>query len=111
MHQSTTTRWLVTINPQSDIEISELELTKYAPINHVLDQVSDFGYLFIQKGSSKYLVNYDKNESDTLKSKLLITKLDQYIKTFVDMTEADQKNAASIIEDHMINNSSEHNYA
>jgi hypothetical protein len=91
----------VTYNQEKELEIIKKEVNKYAPINRVLDRVGYFAFEFVKVNNYKYIVNYEDEERDVFKSKLLISKTHPTEERLIDISDEDLECIYSIIESFM----------
>jgi hypothetical protein len=98
MNKYTITRFLVTYNQENELEIINKEVNKHAPINRVLDRVGYFAFEFVKVDNHKYIVNYEEDEKDIFKSKLLISRTHPTEERLIDISEEDLECTYSIVE-------------
>jgi hypothetical protein len=101
MSYFTITRFFVVVNKENQLTITKKEVNKHAPINRVLDRVGFFGYDFVIIDGIQYIVNYEQSESNTTKTKLLISKTLKGEGKLVDITEDDLKRVYVILKKYM----------
>ena len=101
MEKNTITKWLLEKGEFDGIIITENEISKFAPINRVLDIVGYFKFKFINVKESKYLIVYEGNEEYSYKSKLLISKIHPFEEKVIDISNEDYDNVVEIAKEYM----------
>lgn len=98
------TKWLMMKSVEGDILIIPKKISRYAPINRVLDKPGFFSYLIEDFGQDAYILTYETQDAYQAKSKMLLTKMrhHQGMMLLMDMTEHDYIHVYSMIEKHMI---------
>lgn len=94
--KNTVTKYLVQIKQRNNLEIIAKEVSKYAPINRVLDKVGFYSFDSITIKNQTYLVTFDESEINTIKTKLLVSRVSQKENKIVDMDKLDYQNLYEI---------------
>ncbi len=68
--KNTITKWLLKINHQNELTIIPQETSMYAPINRILDTVVFFALDSMNVNKTAYIIVYDPNEEDTVKTRI-----------------------------------------
>ena len=100
--KNTITKWLVVLS-RDGYQIIHKEISKFAPINRVLDQVGFYEIDSKTIEGRTYLVVYDPSERELPKTRILITKIhkDQEGERMIDLCEHDISDVMDIIEHYM----------
>jgi len=102
MKKNTITKWLITVTKNDGITIKEKEVSHYAPINRVLDEVGFYDIDVMNFDNNSYLMVTSPEERYQLKHKMLVSKVDQKNNGFIDMAHDDIDNIYKLIDKHMI---------
>lgn len=92
----TLTRWLLVKNKSGSVDIINQEVSSYAPLNRILEDVGFYELEFFEVNQDKYFCTYDPKERNTSKSKIHVGKRGKG--QLFDMTSKDYKNIGKIIE-------------
>lgn len=90
MNKKTLTRWLLVHNDTGTIDIINKEVSSYAPLNRILDEVGFYELEFFEVNQDKYFCTYESNEKNINKSKIHVGKRSGG--ELYDMSEEDFKN-------------------
>lgn len=101
MEKKTITKWLIFLNDEGEVSITEKEVNRFAPINRVLDKVGYFNFNVATIDGTKYLYVYEKEEEEDKKTKLLISRIHDKEEKIVDMQSSDYENVMKIIHKEM----------
>jgi hypothetical protein len=96
MEKNTITKWLIQIDSSNELQITEREVSKFAPINRILDRVGYFNLTSIDVSGKTYMVAYEKEEEYGNKTKILVASIDSAQNKVVDMENDDQENIPEI---------------
>lgn len=100
-NKNTITKWLLTINAQGDVLIETKEISRYTPVNRVLDHTGYFNLMVETVHAKKYLLVYEKSEEHAQKSKLLVSRIHDFEERIIDMNEEDEEAVRQIANKHM----------
>ena len=92
--KKTVTRWLLKLNETGTIDIINREVSAYAPLNRILDEVGFYELEFFVINEDKYFCTYDKKERGINKSIVHVGKRDNG--KLLDMGEDDFKNLSKL---------------
>ena len=101
MEKKTITKWLLQLDEKGDLIITEKEVSRFDPINRILDRVGYFSLDFINIDETRYLLVYEHEEELVKKTKLLISRIHDQIEKVVDMTHEDYDKVLQIAEKYM----------
>ena len=92
--KNTTTKWLVRLDDMGQVMIIPKEVNRHAPINRILDNVGFYDLDSITVGGKKYLIVMKPEERYSIKSLVLVSKINQDEKGegFIDMERDDSLN-------------------
>ncbi len=96
MQKNTITKWLIQFDSNKELQIIEKEVSKYAPINRILDRVGFFELELIDVSGKKYFATYEPEEKYVKKTKILLTRIDSEANRAVDMDKTDLENIPEI---------------
>lgn len=96
MKKNTIIKWLIQIESNNELQITEKEISRFAPINRVLDRVGYFNLTAIKVSSNEYLVAYESEEEYVTKTKILVAKIDSKANKIVDLENSDLENVTKI---------------
>ncbi len=94
--KNTVTKYLIVINQRNSLEITAKEVSKYAPINRVLDKIGFYSLDSITIKNQTYLVTFSDSEIHTKKTKLLVAKVSREENKIIDMEKSDYQNLYEI---------------
>lgn len=74
--KNTLTRWILTQNKLGELNIEHREVSRFAPLNRILDEVGFYALEFFEINSDKYFCTYKQSEKDLNKSMIHLGKRD-----------------------------------
>jgi hypothetical protein len=84
-------KWLVTYDQDGELIITEKKVSKFAPINRVLDKVGFYALDSLEVHGKKHMLVFEHEEANNLKSKLLISRIREDGRGIQDMGEEDKE--------------------
>ena len=96
MQKNTITKWLIQFDSNKELQIIEKEVSKYAPINRILDRVGFFELELIDVSGKKYFATYEPEEEYVNKTRILLARIDSEANRVVDMDKTDLENIPEI---------------
>lgn len=96
--KDTYTKWLLTINDESELMITPKETSKNAPINRLLDQVGFYSFDWMTVNKTPYIIVYDPLEEHLVKTRVLVIKTYKHGRNegIIDLDDSDKKNMGEI---------------
>ena len=89
-------RWYLSFDPHGSLQIKEVKLTKHAPINRVLDKTGFFAVDQERVNGHSYILVFEPEEIDRLKSKMLISRVRDDGRGLQSMREEDKETVLHI---------------
>lgn len=85
--KNTITRWVLKLNKTGTVDIKNREVSSYAPLNRILDEVGFYELVFFEINEDRYFATYDKKEVDVRKSMIHVGK--RFDGKLLDMSDDD----------------------
>jgi len=84
-------KWLLKLDEEGNVVYKEREVSRFAPINRVLDEVGHYDLDSIKVNDKIYLVVVKQEESEIIKSIILVARIhkDSSGERIIDMSEDD----------------------
>ena len=101
MEKNTLTKWLLISSEKNDLKIVKMEISKYTPINRMLDIPGYYSIYPVIINQKRYLIAYESNYESVLKNKILISRIHDYEEKIIDMVDGDYDSALKIAHDFM----------
>lgn len=89
-------KWLIQFDLNKELQITEEEVSQYAPINQILDRFGSFTLKVIDVLDNRYMIVYKSEEEYSDKTKILVAKIDSVENIVVDMANNDLANVTEI---------------
>jgi uncharacterized protein (UPF0179 family) len=90
--KNTVTKWILKVDDMEQVIIKEKEVSRFAPINRVLEEVGFYEFEVCKVQDCEYLIVFKPEEKQHKKSVVLVSKIgfNTHSHTLVDMTEEDR---------------------
>lgn len=88
--KNTLTRWLLILNERGTVDLKNREVSSFAPLNRILDEVGFYGLEFFEVDNDKYFYTFEESERGINKSKVHVGK--RIDGKLADMSDDDLKN-------------------
>lgn len=98
MEKKSITKWLLSLDEHRQLVITEKEVSKFAPINRVLEKPGFYQVDSVLVDDQRYLIVYEPKEEYEVKTKMLVSKIHSEVERVIDMTSKDQENVLRIAE-------------
>ena len=96
--EKTISKWLIQFDLNKELQITEEEVSQYAPINQILDRFGSFTLKLIDVLDNRYMIVYKSEEEYSDKTKILVAKIDSATNQIVDMANNDLSNVKIMAE-------------
>jgi len=101
--KNTIMKWLLKLDEEGNVVYKEREVSKFAPINRVLENVGHYDLDSIEVNGKDYLIVTKPEESEMIKSIILVARIhkDSNGEALIDMSE-DDLDSLDVIANHFL---------